>query len=281
MKIFTANQMFSIEIMESLCHLPDSCIGINHYHFWCLKCLLWIQFPGKSFSMNPHYHANSIEFCHFRLRHKVSGIHKMHRINFAHILIGSRCHQRQKWMFLMTALSSPGANLMSSSGKRCSLNLPFPCPGPGQCHHLKTFVIHIQTCAQYFFQIQWRRSCIDNLHASGYDIHIFKNRKTKYCFQIQEFIFQGDLQCLTFFFRSECCRKTCQRFLAMKNLMFFVMELTSPMPRFCPHSQSCLTVISQSGCRIFLWKTPDKRSLFPYICLRRKRRFFCPQQIRC
>ena len=144
MKITAADQMTAVQIMEGLRHLSKSRIRINHYHLRCLECLACFQFPFKSFRVNSHNHANRIKFRHFCLRHKITGIHKMHGIDFTHILIGSRCHQCQKRMLLMAAFPSPGSHLMSSTGQRVTHNLPFSRPCSGQRQHFKILVVHIQ-----------------------------------------------------------------------------------------------------------------------------------------
>ena len=145
MKISAANQMTAVQIMEGLCHLSKSGIRINHYYFWCLERLACFQFPFKSFRMDSHHHANRIKFRYFCLRHKITGIYKMHGIDFTHILIGSRRHQCQKRMLLMAAFPSPGSHLMFSAGQRITHNLPLSRPCSGQRQHFKILIVHIQT----------------------------------------------------------------------------------------------------------------------------------------
>ena len=281
MKITAADQMTAVQIMEGLCHLPKSRIRINHYHFRCLERLACFQFPFKSFWMDSHNHANCIKFRHFCLRHKITGIHKMHGIDFPHILIGSRCHQCQKRMLLMAAFPSPGTHLMSSAGQRITLDLTFSRPCPGQCQHLKILIIHIQTCTEHLFQKNRFLTMIYNADTPCDGIHIFKNRIFQNHFQFQYFIPQMNIQSLTGLRISEGRRESFQLWLAISYLIILIMQFAGTVPVLCPDCQCRFSVVSKPCCRIFLWKTAHKRSLFPQIRFWCKRRLIRAQQIRC
>ena len=101
-QVRTANQVIPIQIMVCPRHLSKTFPRIDKNHFRSRKTLLRFQFPRKSFRMNPHHHTHRIKLTFFRLCNKISGIHKIHCINFSHILIRFWSYQSHERTFLMT-----------------------------------------------------------------------------------------------------------------------------------------------------------------------------------
>ena len=101
MRVTAADQVVAVQIMKFPRHFPESLGGIQADNLRCVKALARCQMPLKALRMNAHHHAHTVELTQLCLCQEISGIHEIHRIHFAHLLIGAWCHKRKKWIFLM------------------------------------------------------------------------------------------------------------------------------------------------------------------------------------
>ena len=216
--------MISVKIVESTCHLSKSFIGVNHNHLRCLKFLSRFKLPLKTVRMNPHHHSDLIKLiilCHHL---EITGINKIHRIDFSMLLISSPCLNCHKWMILMTGLPTGRFNAEFPMAYRNTLNMALSCPGAMKRNCLKIFIIHIKAGTVYLCQMKESFSCIYHLDASGNHIYIFKYRIRKYRLKTCNGILTGNLKRTTFFFRSERSRQAYKRLFSTQNFVRYIVH---------------------------------------------------------
>ena len=141
---FAADEMVPVKVMITSCHRSKTVSGVNYNHLRCLEFLSRCKEPGKFLRIDSHSHTEVIKLAQLCLRHKVSGIHEMHGVNFTVFLLGSVCHKGNKRMFLVAGLSSRGRDHLFSVMELSCLDVTLSCPGSVKRQHGKILIVHIQ-----------------------------------------------------------------------------------------------------------------------------------------
>ena len=128
MIVAAPDHMVSVKIVETAAHLPEPLPRISQDHLRRLKSFFAGKHPAELIIVNPHHHTHAVILCQFRLRQKISGIHKMHRVNFSFPLVRTGCNKRHKRMLLMAGFSPQGGNRLFSIAQRPLLNMPLSRP---------------------------------------------------------------------------------------------------------------------------------------------------------
>lgn len=135
--------------------------------------------------------------------------------------------------------------------------MPLSCPRTEQPHYLKVSVIHIQTGAEYFFQIKRLFSLIADCRRSCYGILIPKYRIPKHHLHSQNRIPCQKTQCNTILLISPCCRKSRKFRLSFLDLIPFINQFacsvtghTSDTDPACACDNGICCVASYCACAV-------------------------------
>ena len=205
--------------MESTCHLSKSFTGVNHNNLGCLEFLFRLKFPLKTVRMNPHHHPDLVKLVILYHHLKVTGIDKIHCIDFPMLLISSPGFNRHKRMILMAGLPTGRLDAEFSMTYRNTLDLAFPCPGAMKSNCLKVLIVHIKAGTVYLRQIKGIFSRIYHLNASGDHIYILKYRIGKYRLKPCNGILTGNFKRTALLLRSEGSRQPCERWFPAQDFM--------------------------------------------------------------
>ena len=155
MQIFAADQMIAVQIMEGFRHLSKPGVRVDQHCLRRLEGLARQQPPAEALRMNAHHHAHRVMLRQLRLRQKIAGVDKIHRIHFTDVLRGFRSHQSQEGITLMAGFSAHRGHTLISTRQLLPFDMALPRPGAVQRDLLKRFVIHIQAGAQHALQIDF------------------------------------------------------------------------------------------------------------------------------
>ena len=279
MIVRAADHMLPVKFLIAPGHFPKSLSGIGENDLRCLEGSSCLKIPAEVLRTDPHRHADRIKLAAFHLSDKISGINKMHTVNFSAFLIRSRSQKCNKRMLLMAGFSPEGGYQLFSISQGTSLDMAFSCPGTVKAQHLKILIIHIHTGTVDLFHTQRLIAFIYQADAPCNHILFFKNRITQDHLQAKDRILTDQIQSLHFFLCTKGSRKSLQFLLAFVDLITFIKELTAPASLCITDIQAALPEIPHTAGGILGRKTVQKGGFFPLYQTGRKGMLIDAKQI--